>query len=569
MSLQSIITVARGDAPADLLLTGARIVNVFSGRVIDGSIAVKDGYIVGFGDYDTAETMDVKGRYVAPGFIDAHVHIESSMTCVSEFARTVAPCGTTTVVADPHEIANVLGAAGIDYMLRSAEGQPMDCLFALPSCVPATDMETAGARLDAGDLEPFMDHPRIVALAEMMNYPGVIFTDADVMAKLNLARSHHRTMDGHAPGLSGRRLAAYTAAGIASDHECTRAEEALEKLELGMHIMVREGTCARNLDALFPVINAGTWRRMMWCTDDRHPHDLLAEGHVDAVIRKAVAKGLDPITAIRMGTLNPADYFGIKDAGAIAPGRKANLVVFSDLADIRAEEVFYMGRPVARNGSLLPSVKRPRAVPIPPSMRVDPRALDFSIPVKGRRMRVIRAIADQVVTRCEITDVTEKNGLAVANVAGDVIKMAVVDRYTGQARTGRGFVTGLGLKRGAIASSVAHDSHNIIVAGATDGDMRAAVASVVEMGGGFAATCDGKVLASLPLPIAGLMSDQPVETVRRQMDGMIAAAKDLGAVLSDPFMTLGFLALPVIPDLKLTDRGLVDVTRFEVVPLFV
>ena len=569
MDLQSIITVARGDAPADLLLTGARIVNVFSGRVIDGSIAVKDGYIAGFGDCEAAESIDLKGRYVAPGFIDAHVHIESSMTCVSEFARTVAPCGTTTVVADPHEIANVLGAAGIDYMLRSAEGQPMDCLFALPSCVPATDMETAGARLDAGDLEPFMDHPRIVALAEMMNYPGVIFTDADVMAKLNLARSHHRTMDGHAPGLSGRRLAAYTAAGIASDHECTRAEEALEKLELGMHIMVREGTCARNLDALFPVINAGTWRRMMWCTDDRHPHDLLAEGHVDAVIRKAVAKGLDPITAIRMGTLNPADYFGIKDAGAIAPGRKANLVVFSDLADIRAEEVFYMGRPVARNGSLLPSVKRPRAVPIPPSMRVDPRALDFSIPVKGRRMRVIRAIADQVVTRCEITDVTEKNGLAVANVAGDVIKMAVVDRYTGQARTGRGFVTGLGLKRGAIASSVAHDSHNIIVAGATDGDMRAAVASVVEMGGGFAATCDGKVLASLPLPIAGLMSDQPVETVRRQMDGMIAAAKDLGAVLSDPFMTLGFLALPVIPDLKLTDRGLVDVTRFEMVPLFV
>jgi adenine deaminase len=454
-------------------------------------------------------------------------------------------------------------------MLRSAEGQPMDCLFALPSCVPATDMETAGARLDAGDLEPFMDHPRIVALAEMMNYPGVIFTDADVMAKLDLARSHHRTMDGHAPGLSGRRLAAYTAAGIASDHECTRAEEALEKLELGMHIMVREGTCARNLDALFPVIDAGTWRRMMWCTDDRHPHDLLAEGHVDAVIRKAVAKGLDPITAIRMGTLNPADYFGIRDAGAIAPGRKANLVVFSDLGDIRAEEVFYMGRPVARNGSLLPTVKRPRAVPVPPSMRLDPRRLDFSIPATGRRMRVIRAIADQVVTRCEIMEVAEKDGMAVADVATDVIKMCVVDRYTGKAHTGRGFVTGLGLKHGAIASSVAHDSHNIIVAGATDGDMRAAVASVVEMGGGFAVACEGKVLASLPLPVAGLMSDQPVETVRRQMDAMIAAARDLGAVLSDPFMTLGFLALPVIPDLKLTDRGLVDVTRFEIVPLFV
>jgi adenine deaminase len=569
MNLQSIITVARGDAPADLLLIGARIVNVFSGRVIDGSIAVKDGYIAGFCDCEAAETIDLKGRYVAPGFIDAHVHIESSMTCVSEFARTVAPCGTTTVVADPHEIANVLGAAGIDYMLRSAEGQPMDCLFALPSCVPATDMETAGARLDAGDLEPFMDHPRVVALAEMMNYPGVIFTDADVMAKLALARSHRRAMDGHAPGLSGRRLAAYTSAGIASDHECTRAEEALEKLELGMHIMVREGTCARNLDALFPVINADTWRRMMWCTDDRHPHDLLAEGHVDAVIRKAVAKGLDPVTAIRMGTLNPADYFGIRDAGAIGPGRKANLVVFSDLADIHAETVFYMGRPVARDGSLLPAVMRPQAVAVPPSMNLDPHDLDFSIPVKGRRIRVIRAIADQVITRCEVMDVTEKDGLAVADVAGDVLKMCVVDRYTGKAHTGRGFLTGLGLKHGAIASSVAHDSHNIIVAGATDEDMRAAVTAVVEMRGGLAAVDDSRVVASLPLPVAGLMSDQPVEIVRQQMDGMIAAAHGLGATLSDPFMTLGFLALPVIPDLKLTDRGLVDVTRFEVVPLFV
>ena len=568
MDLIPIITAARGDAPVDLLLVNAKIVNVFSGRVIDGSIAIKDGTIVGFGGYDAAKTMDLEGCYVAPGFIDSHVHIESSMTCVSEFARTVAPCGTTTVVADPHEIANVLGAAGIDYMLRSAEGQPMNCLFALPSCVPATDMETAGARLNAGDLAPFFAHPRIVALAEMMNYPGVIFTDADVMAKLSLARSHHRTMDGHAPGLSGRRLFAYAAAGIASDHECTNADEALEKLELGMHIMVREGTCARNLDALFPVINADTWHRMMWCTDDRHPHDLLAEGHVDAVIRKAVAKGLDPLTAIRMGTINPADYFGIKDAGAIAPGRKANLVVFSDLADIRAEKVFYLGRPVAENGSLVPGLQRPATVAVPPSMRLDPGGLDFSIPAKGRRMRVIRAIADQVVTRCEIMDVTEKGGFAVSDVPRDVIKMCVVDRYTGQAHTGRGFVTGLGLKRGALASSVAHDSHNIIVAGATDVDMQAAVTAVVAMGGGLVAVDDGKVLASLPLPVAGLMSDQPVETVLQQMDGLIAAAKDLGSGLSDPFMTLGFLALPVIPDLKLTDKGLVDVTRFEVVPLF-
>jgi adenine deaminase len=569
MALKSIITAARGDTPADLLLANARLVNVFSGRIVKTSIAIKDGYVVGFGDYAATETTDMQGRYVAPGFIDAHVHIESSLVCVTEFARAVAPSGTTTVVADPHEIANVLGTAGIDYMLRSAEGQPMDCLFALPSCVPATTMETAGARLTAKDLEPFFDHPRINALAEMMNYPGVIFTDPEVMAKLDLARSRRRAMDGHAPGVSGPPLYAYVAAGIASDHECTRAAEALEKLDLGMHIMVREGTCARNLDALFPVIDANTWSRMMWCTDDRHPHDILACGHVDAIIRKAVAKGLDPVTAIRMGTINPADYFGIRDAGAIAPGRKANLMVFSNLTDIHAEQVYFMGRPVAEHGRLLPNVPRPAPVAVPPAMRLDPDNLDFSIRAQGSRMRVIRAIADQVVTRCEIMAVVEKEGLALSDVDRDILKLAVVDRYTGKGRTGLGFVTGLGLGRGAIASSVAHDSHNIIVAGAIDADMKAAVARVAAMGGGFAVVSDERVLADLPLPVAGLMSDQPLETVRDQMERLITASRELGSTLADPFMTLGFLALPVIPDLKLTDKGLVDVTRFEMVPLFV
>ncbi|PIE68188.1 MAG: adenine deaminase [Deltaproteobacteria bacterium] len=569
MDLKKIVSTARGDAPADLLLTNAKIVNVFSGRIVDSSIAVKDGHIAGFGDHEAADTVDLGGRYVAPGFIDAHVHIESAMVNVTEFARTVAPCGTTTVVADPHEIANVLGTAGIMYMLQSADGQPMDCLFSLPSCVPATDMETAGANLNADDLAPFMEHPRVAALAEMMNYPGVIFGDDGVMAKLDLARRHRRTLDGHAPGVGGSRLHAYTAAGIASDHECTRAEEALEKLEMGMHIMVREGTCARNLDALFPMIDATTRRRMMWCTDDRHPHDLIEEGHVDAIIRKAVAKGLDPVTAICMGTLNAADYFGIHDAGAVAPGRKANLVVFSNLADIRAEQVYFKGRKVAENGRLRPGIPRPDPVTVPSAMNLNPEKLDFSVPASGHRIRVIRTIPDQVITRCEELDVVVRDGLAVADPKTDLVKLAVVDRYSGTARIGKGFVTGLGLKHGAIASSVAHDSHNIIVAGVNDVDMQTAVAAVVKMGGGFAATNDGRLLADLPLPVAGLMSDQPVATVNGQMDTMIAAARDLGAGLTDPFMTLGFLALPVIPDLKLTDKGLVDVTRFEVVPLFV
>jgi adenine deaminase len=569
MNLQSIITTARGDAPADLLLTNARIVNVFSGRIVEGSVAIKGGHIAGFGNYEAEETLDLKGRYLAPGLIDAHVHIESSMTCVTEFARAVAARGTTTVIADPHEIANVLGAAGIDYMLQAAEGQPMDCLFALPSCVPATDMETAGARLDAADLQPFFDHPRIVALAEMMNYPGVIFADGQVLAKLDLARSRRRAMDGHAPGVSGRSLCAYTAAGIVSDHECTTAEEALEKLESGMHIMVREGTCARNLDALFPVIDDTTWRRMMWCTDDRHPHDLLSRGHVDDVIRKAVARGLDPVRAICMGTLNPADYFGLKDVGAIAPGRKANLVVFSDLTDIRTEQVFHLGRCVAENGTILPELHRPDPVTVPPAMNLNPENLDFSIPAKSPRMRVIRIIPDQVVTRCEIMAVKAENGLAVADPSRDVIKLAVVDRYTGKTQTGKGFVAGLGFRHGAVAASVAHDSHNIIVAGATDADMGAAVKIVVEMNGGFAVVADSQPLATLPLPVAGLMSDQPVEAVRDRLDNVIAAAQQLGSGLSDPFMTLGFLALPVIPDLKLTDQGLVDVNKFEIVPLFI
>ena len=570
MDLNPIITAARGDAPADLRLTNARIVNVFSGRIDTGSIAIKHGIIVGFGDaYTAAETVDLNGRFVAPGFIDAHVHIESSMACVTEFARAVAPCGTTTVVADPHEIANDLGTAGIDYMLRSAEGQPMDCRFALPSCVPATDMETAGARLTAADLEPFFDHPRVVALAEMMNYPGVIFTDPDVMAKLELARRRHRAMDGHAPGVTGPQLYAYTAAGIASDHECTRPEEALEKLELGIRIMVREGTCARNLDALFPVIDAGTWPRMMWCTDDRHPHDILADGHVDAVIRKAVAKGLDPVTAIRMGTINPADYFGMPDVGAIAPGRQANLVVFTNLTDIRAETVYFMGRPVADNGRLRSDIARPAPVAVPTAMDLDPDALDFTVPAAGKRLRVIRAIADQVVTKCEIMDARIADGRAESDVARDLVKLAVVDRYTGKGKTGKGFVAGLGIRRGAIAASVAHDSHNIIVAGATDTEMKTAVAAVAEMGGGFAVVDGSRVLATLPLPVAGLMSEQPVEAIRDQMERVIAKAHELGASLADPFMTLGFLALPVIPDLKLSDRGLVDVTRFEIVPLFV
>ncbi len=569
MDLDTLIAAARGDAPADLLLTNARIVNVFSGTITRGSVAVAGRWIAALGDRPAKMTVDLEGRFVAPGFIDAHLHIESSMTCVTEFARAVLPCGTTTVVADPHEIANVLGTAGIDYMLASAAGQPMNVYYSLSSCVPATDMETSGAKLTAADLSPYLGNERIVALAEMMNYPGVIHRDPAVLAKIAAARRHGKPLDGHAPGVGGRDLAAYVAAGITSDHECTTAAEAREKLELGMHVMIREGTGARNLKSLLPIVTPATSRRTMWCTDDRHPHDLLSHGHIDSMVREAIRRGLDPLTAIQMATLNPADYFNLRHLGAVAPGRQADLVVFRDLADLCVEQVYCRGRLAARDGGMAPSVPRPAPVPVPPSMNVDPGSLDFAVAAAGRRMRVITLVPDQIVTAQEVVEAPLAGGAAVSDPARDLLKIAVVERHRRSGRIGKGFVRGFGLARGALASSVAHDSHNIIVVGVDDGDMAAAVTAVIAMGGGLAAASGGRVLERLALPVAGLMSDEPVETVRRGLDALLAAARHLGAVPGDPFMALSFLALPVIPELKITDRGLVDVAQFAPVPLFV
>ncbi len=567
--MAAIIAAARGDRPVDLLLTNLRLVNVFNGRIEDRSVAVAEGVVVGFGDtYSAKKRVDLDGRYLLPGFIDSHLHIESAMTGITEFCRAVLPHGTTTVVADPHEIANVLGVAGIQYMLDSAEDQPLDVRFSLPSCVPATEMETAGARLEAADLAPFFNHPRVMALAEMMNFPGVIQGDPQVLAKIDASHRAGKPVDGHAPGLSGPSLHAYLSTGIRSDHECTDLAEAAEKLAAGMHIMVREGTCARNLDDLFDLIDPHTARRMMWCTDDRHPHDLLDEGHVDAAVRKAIGKGLDPVTAIQMATLNPAEYFRLERVGAVAPGRQANLLVVSDLAALSIDAVYVNGREVAAGGRLKADLPRPAPIAVPLSMQVDPQQIDLTIPAEGERIRVIEVIPDQVVTREQIVRPTIVEGTVAADPARDLLKLAVVERHTGSGNVGLGLATGFGLQRGALAASVAHDSHNLIVIGATDDDMRLALQAVAEMGGGFAAVANGQVAATLPLPIAGLMSDAPMETVRDQLDAIIQVAHELGAPLSDPFMALGFIALPVIPKLKITDRGLVDVDRFEIVPLF-
>ncbi len=569
MSIKRILQAAQGEEPADLLLTNCRIVNVFSGRIQKGNIAVAEGTIVGF-DAKAARTVrDLGGRFVAPGLIDAHLHIESTLCTPGAFARAVLPRGTTTAVADPHEIANVLGTAGIQYMLDSARDQPMNLFFTLPSCVPATPMETAGAVLGPEELALFYQHERIVALAEMMNFPGVIAGDPEVLAKIQLAAQAGKPVDGHAPGLSQEALWAYLCAGIGSDHECTTLAEAEEKLSAGMRIMVREGTCARNLDALLPLVTPQTARQMMWCTDDRHPQDLLDYGHLDYLLRRAIAGGVDPMHAIQMGTLNPARYFNLRHLGAIAPGYQADLMVFSDLRAPRAEAVYCGGVLVAENGRIQADIPWPGPIPLAPSMNLNLAALDFSIPAQGERVRVIQVLADQVVTGHQTAKARIEDKQAVADPADDLLKIAVIERHHGSGAMGLGFVSGLGLRSGAIAGSVAHDSHNLIVAGASDADMRAAARAVAEMQGGFAVADKGIIIAKLPLPIAGLMSDAPMHQVRQELDRLLDAAHGLGSPLSDPFMALGFLALPVIPSLKITDKGLVDVKRFAIVPLFI
>jgi adenine deaminase len=495
--------------------------------------------------------------------------MESAMVCPGEFARTVVARGTTAVIADPHEIANVMGSRGIAYMLRAADPQPMDIYFALPSCVPASDMETSGAVLTRDDLARFLPHPRVVALADMMNFPGVVHADSEVLHKLSLAKNHGLVLDGHAPGLSGKNLNAYIAAGIASDHECTSIPEAREKLAAGMHIMVREGTGARNLEDLLPMIHPGNARRMMWCTDDRHPHDLLENGHMDSMLRKAIGLGLDPLMAFQMATLNPAEYFGLKDSGAIAPGKRANLVVFSDLHRPVMEKVYVHGRPVAENGSMLPEIPSLPPEPMAHSLFVDPGALDFSIPADSSRMHVMELIQNQILTRHTLETVSkDRHGYAVSDPSRDLLKIAVVERHGKTGNIGLGFVKGFGLKTGALASSVAHDSHNIIVVGTNDEDMKAAVFNLLHQGGGMAVVNNGLTLAALALPIAGLMSKEPMDRVRNQLDAVITAAASLGSMVKDPFMVLSFLALPVIPELKITDLGLVDVGAFKIISLF-
>jgi adenine deaminase len=568
MELNQFIGIAQGKAPADLLLKGGQIVNVFAGEVHNADIAIADGKIVGVGTGFTAnETVDVSGKVIAPGFIDAHVHIESSMVPPPEFARAVVPRGTTTVITDPHEIGNVLGLDGIRYMFDAAKYNPLSMFVMLPSCVPATNMETSGATLRSYDIEPFKDNPWVLGLAEMMNYPGVIHGDPEVLAKLNLFQD--RIIDGHAPGLTGLPLNAYVAAGIRSDHECTTVEEAREKLRLGMTIFIREATTARNLEALLPVITPATAARICWCTDDRQPSDLLDQGGIDYLVRRAIRLGIDPVTAIQIATINPASYYGLHDRGAITPGRRADLVVLDNLRNVTTKLVLREGNIVAQDGHLLPYDKPERQVRVRGSMNVNWDKISFRVEAKGRRANIIGVIPDQIVTEHLVEELTIENGEAIQDPGLDLLKIAVIDRHSNSAAHTVGFVKGIGLRQGAIASSIAHDHHNLVVIGAEDGSMMTAARATAKTGGGLSVAHKQAVLAQVPLPIAGLMSDQPIETVRAQMDEALRAAHQLGAIVHDPFMAMSFLALAVIPELKITDQGLVDVTKFQKVPLFV
>lgn len=566
--MQQLMKAARGAVPADLVLKGGRIVNVFSGRIEQADVAIQDGVIVGVGRYSGKEEVDVSRYHLTPGFIDAHIHLESTMLHPAEFCRAVLPRGTTAVVADPHEIANVLGLPGIRFMLEATAGLPVDTFLMAPSCVPATHMETSGAELKASDLAELLSEPRVIGLAEVMNFPGVIQGMPEVLEKIE--RFSARPVDGHAPLVSGKDLCGYVLAGIGTDHECTTLEEGREKLARGMRILIREGSQAKNLAALWPLADDFGLRRVAFCTDDRHPDDLNEQGHLDHILRQAVGLGLDPVRAVVMATLNAAEAFGLKRRGALAPGYRADIAVLESLESMKVVRVFKDGRLAAADGQPTMPV---RMTPIPEwagPMHVGTLTRDaLDVSVTGPRARVIEIVEGQLLTNHLVVEAPNRNGLLVADPDRDLARLMVVERHRGTGNVGHGLVKGFGLRQGALASSVAHDSHNIVAVGMSAEELLLAVETVRRMRGGQAVVCGDKVLAELPLPLAGLMSAASLEQTVESVGRIRNATRDLGCRLGDPFMILSFLSLPVIPSLKLTDRGLVDVERFQFTPLFV
>ncbi|MFC1845874.1 adenine deaminase [Chloroflexota bacterium] len=565
MSLTRRIAVARGDQPADLLLKNARIVNTFTGEIEDGSVAICDDRIAGIGDYQQAkEIIDLKGSYLSPGLIDGHTHIESSMLHPAQYAQAIVPRGTSSLVTDLHEITNVAGLDGIKFVARCAENLPLDMFFMVPSCVPATHLETSGAEIDAANVKELLGWKNVIGLGEMMNFPGVIGGMEQVIDKIEAARD--RIIDGHAPGVSGNQLNAYISAGIYSDHESTARKEGEEKLRRGMHLMIREGSSEKNLAELLPLVTDKTYKRCLFVVDDRSCADLLQDGDIDAVVRKAIRLGLDPVRAIQLATINTAEYFRLYDRGGIAPGYMANLITITDLAQLKIDMVFYQGKLVARSGEyLMPSQSAP-AGELGNTVNVKPFDIDaLKMPAEKASLPIIEIIPGQIVTKKSSGNVRTENGLIVADADNDILKLVVVERHKSTGNIGLGMVKGFGLKQGALASSIAHDSHNIVAVGTSDEDIYAAVKEIEKLHGGLVVRSNGQIVASLPLPIAGLLSPEPLTKVVAAFQNVEKVAAGLGNLPPSPFALLSFVALPVIPELRLSDMGLVDVIAFKLI----
>ena len=555
------LAVARGDEPADLVVRGGRVLSVFTREWLETDIAIAEGYVAGLGDYEGTEEVDATGRFVVPGFIDAHMHLESPKLLPDEFARLVLPLGTTAVVADPHELANVLGTDGVHWLLDFCAELPLDVYFMASSSVPASRFESPRRALNEGDLQGLLRRRRVLGLAEMMNFPGVIAGDEDELTKLGLTGATH--VDGHAPGVVGKQLNAYAAAGIRSDHETLTVEEGRERLRAGMWVLIREASMARNLLALLPLVEEYGISRIAFCTDDKDPDDIAENGHINGMVRDAVVAGIAPEDALVLGSLNPALWHGLDHLGALAPGYQADVLVLPDLESFRPEVVLKRGRPVEEIArSEVPEwVKH--------TVRIGPVAAErFRIAWPNEsKARVIGLVPDQVVTESLVEAPTVRDGEAVADPSRDLAKIAVIERHLGTGRVGLGFVRGFGLERGALGSTVAHDAHNLVVVGMNDADMGRVVERLGELGGGIVAVDEGEVLAELPLPVGGLLADLPLAEVVERSRACTAAAERLGCRGATPFLTMSFLALSVIPSLKITDQGLVDVDRFELVPL--
>ncbi|WP_419726694.1 adenine deaminase [Terrisporobacter petrolearius] len=570
MYISELIDRSMKNKNPDLVLKNVKIVNVFTHEIVTGDVAVHDGIIVGIGKYTGNTNIDLNGKYIAPGLIDSHVHIESSMLSPGEFSKAIVPRGTTTIITDPHEIANVCGLDGIEYILNSSEELPLNTYVMLPSCVPATNFENSGAVLKADDLEKYINHPRVLGLGEMMNYPGVIYKDKDVIDKLNLAYKNKKSVDGHAPRINGEGLNAYVLSGVNTDHECTTKEEMLGKLRLGMYVMIREGSATKDLKNLINGVNEYNYQRILLCTDDKHPEDLLKEGHIDYNVRLSIKNGIDPITAIQMATINPANCYNLKNVGAIAPGYKADIIVFDNLEKFNIEEVYKDGKLVGKEKMPLFTTKEKDLSKVLKTVHLskinkEDIQIYFEKESGEEVVNIISLNPHSLITEKSKAKVDVVNNKFEYDNEKDILKLAVIERHKNTGNIGIGLVENFKLKNGAIATTISHDSHNIIVVGDNDEDIVNAVNKVISMDGGIAISSSNKILESLPLNIGGLMSDKDIEYVNSKFSKLVDIAYNLLKVSKDidPFLTLAFLALPVIPNIKLTDKGLFDVENFD------